>query len=399
MAQAVMEPVEPETQDRLLKLLRKHKKRLRAYPGVHRVDIGYAYRRGRPTKQLAIRVHVHKKRPESALKPGEILPKSLDGVRVDVLETNPEPHLVNRKARQNPFMPGVEIRNTVVGGVGTLGGIVFDRDRLAPMGLSNNHVLLGTGGARGDVVNQPGTTAANDRVGQVIIGNSFYDAAVFRIDRPGLRPFTLNVADLPGRPRITGTAAVRIGLPVVKSGRTTATTFGIVDGVDDVFEFTAVGDPANPASSGQISMPGDSGSVWCDAATNRAAGLHYAGEASGTDRAWAKRISGVLDKLDVLFLDRAALSRVYIGFYAFALGQATPSSSCNLKIIYPSGRVSTAKGLGANTADSSGFVRWAWRVGTETHRHDPKYGRAEFTLDGQVIEVPFLPKQKQVITP
>jgi hypothetical protein len=76
-----------------------------------------------------------------------------------------------------------------------------------------------------------------------------------------------------------------------------------------------------------------------------------------------------------------------------------PGAPCNLRINYPSGRISTAKGLGAKTADANGWVRWDWKVGTDTHRHDPAHGLAEFTLDGRSVSVPFLPERQRVITP
>jgi hypothetical protein len=385
-----MKPIKPEEQDRLLALLRKSKKRLNGFDGVHKVDVGYAFKRGKPTNRLAIRVHVHSKRPEAELARSQILPKEIDGVPVDVLETNPELHLVNRTVKQNPLLAGVEIGNTSLPGVGTLGAIVFDDDTLSPMGLSNNHVLFGATGAAGNDVNQPGTTVAADRVGTVMRANQFYDCAVFRLD-PTKRPFTLSVADLPAPPSIAQTATVLIGMKVVKSGRTTAVTYGIVDGVDSV-EFTVVPDPAKTPAGTQVSMPGDSGSVWLEDPSHRAVGLHYAGETSGPDRAWAKRIGGVLDKLQVHFLDTIALSRIYIGWYAHAIGLTSPNASCNLKITYPSGRISGAKGLGAKTADANGFVRWDWTVGTST---DPKGGIpgiAEFTLDGQSHVAHFYPK-------
>lgn len=395
-----MKAVEPEEQARLLAVLKKHKKRLLRYPGVHHVDVGYVYKRGRPTGTLGIRVHVRKKRPKSQLARREVLPKEIAGVTVDVLETNPQPQLVNRTAKQNPLLAGVEIRNTRLSGAGTLGAIVFDRDTLEPMGLSNAHVLVKNSGQQGDVVNQPGTTRASDRVGQLNRWSKFYDCAVFRLDVPGLRPFTLKVADVPNPETITGLTAALLGTRVMKSGRTTLTTVGIVDGVDNVFEFTVVPDPANMPAGGQITDFGDSGAVWLEANSHRAVGLNYAGERAGEpERAWAKYIGAVLDKLDVFFFDTAAVSRVYISWMASALGQTRPNAPCHLKITYPSGRVSTAKGLGAKTADARGWVRWHWRVGTDTRRRDPTTGLAEFRLDGRVVQVRFLPERMRVITP
>jgi hypothetical protein len=81
----MLKMIKADEQARLLVLLKKSKKRLMRFRGVHHVDIGYAYKRGRPTTTLAIRVHVDDKRPESELKRGQILPEEIEGVPVDVL--------------------------------------------------------------------------------------------------------------------------------------------------------------------------------------------------------------------------------------------------------------------------------------------------------------------------
>src|SRR5215212_2578265 len=58
---------------------------------------------------------------EGALAPQERLPNELDGVPVDVIESNPEPFLVDRGAHIDPLVGGLEIGNArSTEGAGTL---------------------------------------------------------------------------------------------------------------------------------------------------------------------------------------------------------------------------------------------------------------------------------------
>jgi hypothetical protein len=91
-----------------------------------------------------------------------------------------------------------------------------------------------------------------------------------------------------------------IGMEVLKSGLTTGVTFGIIDGVTDD-GLTVMPDPENPSPSGEISAAGDSGSLWLDAATMDAVGLHFAGETDpspAAERAWGKRMVNVASALE-----------------------------------------------------------------------------------------------------
>jgi hypothetical protein len=50
------------------------------------VGVGYLTRRGRPTDEIALVVMVSQKLPREQLAPEDILPREIDGVRVDVQE-------------------------------------------------------------------------------------------------------------------------------------------------------------------------------------------------------------------------------------------------------------------------------------------------------------------------
>jgi endonuclease G len=116
----------------------------------------------------------------------------------------------------------------------------------------------------------------------------------------------------------------RIGQPelddrVVKLGRTTNVTYGLVRRVDTVAKidygeglvevigcFEMGPDPQHPAEEGQISMGGDSGSAWLAAkqngqVTDVMVGLHLAGEGQGEpdDHALACYAKSVFNKLEI----------------------------------------------------------------------------------------------------
>src|SRR5215211_7499715 len=96
-----MYEITEEEQRKLEKLLRKHRKKLLAYPNVHNVDVGFEFANGEPTGRLAIRVHVTEKLAKSDLKRKDQIPDKLDGVPVDVIQFNPQPHL-DRNQRHEP---------------------------------------------------------------------------------------------------------------------------------------------------------------------------------------------------------------------------------------------------------------------------------------------------------
>jgi hypothetical protein len=60
-------------------------------PGVTALDVGFAFKDGVMTNQLAVRVHVSQKLPEEALESYEIFPDDLNGIPVDVIEAEYAP--------------------------------------------------------------------------------------------------------------------------------------------------------------------------------------------------------------------------------------------------------------------------------------------------------------------
>ncbi|MDX6744158.1 hypothetical protein [Actinocorallia sp. A-T 12471] len=295
-----MRQITQEEQDAVLDVLRRNRERLLAVPGAHHADVGYEYKAGDASGHLAIRVFVTDKRAESELPDAEILPTEIEGVPVDVIESAPLPHGDNpRDGRFEPLVGGVGIANANprCDGFGTLGTVVHDAVTGLPLGLSNYHVLVQDVGTKGDPIVQPsaGSKAAN-LVGTLERWDQTLDAAVFTLT--GARTFARGIVDHPGGAQGIGNPLV--GTPVTKSGRSTQTTFGIIDGVSDQ-KITIMPDKLRP-SPGEISAPGDSGSVWLRVDDYAAVGLHFAGEDPRVrvDRAWAADMNAVARSLRIV---------------------------------------------------------------------------------------------------
>lgn len=298
------------------------------------VGIGYKQKDGKSTRELSIQFTVGVKAvPEllGSLGTREIPPSfNINGVDVptDVVQRDfkPDARVVAepvpdpRKTRIDPIVPGVSVANRRVS-AGTLGCIVFDQHTGAPYILSNWHVLHGPDGVIGDDVVQPGPHDDNrvsmNRVGKLVRSHlgAAGDCAVASIET---RSFLQDIFDL-------GVKVEQIGEPelddkVIKSGRTTSVTHGVVTrvhtiasinyggsvGVQDIGGFEIGPDEDNLPDNGEISMGGDSGSVWLFKAGNGKpskimAGLHFAGEGAGdpNEHAVACYPRSVFEKLEV----------------------------------------------------------------------------------------------------
>jgi hypothetical protein len=293
----IMRSVSEQEQEAVMDVLRRNEGRLKALQGAHYVDVGYRFVDGKATDELAIRVHVSEKVPETALRAAQVAPQEIEGIRVDVIQSNPELQENPRDARFDPVVAGTAVANTRFDSFGTLGLVVIDAESSQPMGLSNHHVFVGEEelGQEGDTIVQPATTNEEDVIGTLARWSKDLDCAVCTLNES--RVISNEIVDYPD-----GATAIEeplIGTPVTKSGRTTGTTFGVIDGVS-ADEFTIVPDTGHPAPSGEISASGDSGSVWLRLADSAALGLHYAGEREpdpNAERAWAKRMARVAEEL------------------------------------------------------------------------------------------------------
>jgi endonuclease G, mitochondrial len=302
-------------------------------PNVTSVGIGYKAVAGKKTKQLAIQFSVGSKvAPESLSAMGSrLIPSHIDvegtSVPTDVIERSYKPSYEkvaviqkdDRKARADTLQPGMSV-GSVTTSAGTIGTFVRDRRDRRTVLLSNWHVLHGPNGKLGDDIVQPGKFDDN-RVEQNKIGKLLRshlaaagDCAIASITG---RQFKNEVLEL-------GTAVGSIGDPelddrVVKSGRTTGVTRGIVTRLEVntrldysttlsavIGGFEIGPDPDHAAPDNEISRGGDSGSVWFAVGkdgkpTDVMLGLHFAGDADGTtaEFALACYAKSVMNKLEI----------------------------------------------------------------------------------------------------
>jgi len=277
--------------ERLLALLPEVREELSRIPGVVRVTVGIRERGGALTDQIVFRVHVEQKLPESALAPGDIVPKSIRGVPVDVivkrlpvLETGFNDENDTKKYR--PVTGGVSIspENANPDVPGTLGCFCRRTTDSKTVFVTNWHVLVDPGGGLGDGVGQPKWRKTSccvcDRIGTVLDFDQALDCAIAELGpsiafapkiRRILRPSSSTV--LSGR--IAGSGVPIAGDDVYKVGRRTGLTRGMITDVDPVQSRVEISpDPGFP----RMSAGGDSGSVYVSRNTADVVVLHNAGD-------------------------------------------------------------------------------------------------------------------------
>lgn len=301
---------------------------------VSSIGIGYKNKDGKPTEEIAIQFTVKKKAALEVLESldTQLIPDhiTVDGVPVptDVIERDYAPSYrvvaeasgFPRKTRIDPIVPGVSVAITKET-AGTIGCLVFDKIDGNPYILSNWHVLHGTSGAIGDDIVQPGPHDDNrihlNRLGKLVRSHLGVagDCAVASIEDRRAMPEILEL----------GVAVEQLGEPelgdkVIKSGRTTGVTHGIVRRVDTIAKIdygSPVGDQEvgcfeigpdddHPSPNGEVSQGGDSGAAWLfkspgGDASKIMAGLHFAGEGAGDpdEHALACYPSSVFEKLQI----------------------------------------------------------------------------------------------------
>lgn len=313
----------PEQMEQATAVLNSVREEWLARNGVTAVDLGFKWSQGLMTGALSIRVHVSEKRPASELSEAELFPKMLQGFPVDVIEAEYAPQMLPdysqleaapeaRKARYDPIPLGVSVGNPRIT-AGTIGAKVYDATSLQPMVLSNWHVFVGSpSGAPGEAIWQPG----------MLDGGSSADTFA-TLSRSVLSPYDAAVAQLTNsRELLTETldgdviedvTTPQLGMLVWKSGRTTERTEGFIDGIkmavsinygtagvrmmQEVFRIV----PRPGAGNVEISMGGDSGSIWVDEASGKGVGLHFAGEVGNApEHGLANELAPVLQLLNVL---------------------------------------------------------------------------------------------------
>ncbi|MGD2077858.1 MAG: hypothetical protein PVH18_05720 [Chloroflexota bacterium] len=308
----------------------QHQQELMGKPNVVGVGVGYKIVGGERTEIPCVMVFVERKVAAESLSAEQMIPAQVEGVATDVVESGPIHAQQSNTGKFRPAPGGVSIGHYQIT-AGTLGVVVHDRGTGERLILSNNHVLANTNDASpGDPVIQPGAadggTVRDDQIGTLLrfqpisfegtseppgcnlavtyaaFGNflartlgSDHRVTAYRpqqaanlVDAALARP--LNNGDVLDEilevGAISGTVEGLPGMPVRKSGRTTALTSGEIMSIDTT---VTVGYGAGRTAvfeqqlvAGAMSQPGDSGSLVVEASSQRAVGLLFAGSNTTT---------------------------------------------------------------------------------------------------------------------
>ena len=341
-----------------IRLSKKCRQNLMKKPNVVGVGRGFRQKGGQATEDQSIVVLVSKKIPRDDLSANAIVPQSLKGQLVDVIEIGEirlldedeetELSVGERRKRHRPAIGGVSIGHYRIT-AGTLGAVVKEKGSGRRLILSNNHVLAnsssGSDGraAPGDAVLQPGNydggVKERDTLAflelfvplqrtfqrsQCATAGSWEKAAnkVLSLFAPHYRVHLqranskgnlvdaavaapLHDADISegilGLGKINGSAEVSVGEKIRFSGRTSGVKTGRVI-AEDVSLFINMGPGEQVYFVDQlittaVSRPGDSGSLLLDE-QNRAVGLLFA----GSDKvSVCNRIGNVCRMLEIEF--------------------------------------------------------------------------------------------------
>jgi hypothetical protein len=289
------------------------------------VGLGHKVSEGVTTDDLCLVVSVTHKVDTSALAAEDLVPRALDGVKTDVVETGVlRAFGSGPQDRWRPVVPaGVSVGHYHIT-AGTFGCLV-QRDGQVFI-LSNNHVLAESNhGQQGDAILQPGPAdqgTASDRIATLAdyvpldfgtespecpvaewsakmlnyvaraFGSSHQLQAVKRtdgvnrVDAALARPLSTDLVKSEilyiGAPTGAGTAG--LGMQVQKTGRTTGHTRGMITQLDATLRIDYDGRTAlftGQLVAGPMSKPGDSGSAVLDM-DGRVVGLLFAGSESAT---------------------------------------------------------------------------------------------------------------------
>jgi len=288
------------------------------------VGLGYKISQGVSTGELSLIVSVARKVDPSILTANDLVPRALDGVKTDVVETGVLRAFQSPRDRWRPVVPpGVSVGHYRVT-AGTFGCLVHRGEEVFI--LSNNHVLANSNDCQqGDGILQPGVAdggTADNRIATLadyvpldfgavepdcpIAGGSAkllnYVARAFgsshqlqaikqtsgenQVDAALARPLSPDLVKNEilyiGAPAGTGTAT--LGTEVQKSGRTTGHTQGIITQIDATVRIDYNGKTAlftEQMVAGPMSQPGDSGSAVLDM-DKRVVGLLFAGSDATT---------------------------------------------------------------------------------------------------------------------
>lgn len=288
-------------------------------PCVTGVDFGMAKKGGREIRRLAIRFYVEQKLPINALDPRHILPRSIDGIRCDVIKAKFVLHGIPNHYSAY-LQPGLSIGNAVRGTTGSLGPCVVDNVTGRIGFVSCWHVMCGGLEAiKHEGIYQPGylhQTYLPPKVSAYLerftnLGDG-YDAALALLADDS----HFDAAPWGLTSQVLGVERPKRYMQVYKVGAGTGYTEGYISSEIngqfdmDLSDFGAGGRKYkgfvvslnNGSPYGEVSAGGDSGALWINAATGKAVGLNFGGidgVTQSAEYALSHQLIDVLGRLNV----------------------------------------------------------------------------------------------------
>lgn len=269
-------------------------------PGVRYVSVGIKETGGRATQEVVFHVYVDRKKPLAELAPADRIPSTAAGIGTDVIALHAEPHDV--------LVGGLQVTGSLwglhTGTMGVIGLATADNTHApvnTPLLLTNHHVASDIGGAIGRSCLCDSWCCVCCDIGKLV------DAAQTNLVDGAIATLNAGVRfghEILGIGAIRGPGVATMLMPIVKYGAASGFSKGSVTSItapvdrsDGVHFDNQIRVAATPPYK-QMSIPGDSGSVYVEEATNRVVGLNHAGsEGIGL----GNQIADVMDKLKITF--------------------------------------------------------------------------------------------------
>ena len=269
-------------------------------PGVRYVSVGIKETGGMATQEVVFHVYVDRKKPLAELAPADRIPATAAGIGTDVISLHSEPHDI--------LVGGMDVTGSLwglhTGTMGVIGLATADNTHApvnTPLLLTNHHVAGDIGGAVGRSCLCDSWCCKCCDIGLLV------DAAQTNLVDGAIATLNAGVHfshEILGIGAIRGPGVATMNMPIVKYGATSGFTKGSVTAIDapsdrsDGVHFDNQIRVAATLPYKQMSIPGDSGSVYVEEATNRVVGLNHAG-ADGIGI--GNHIADVTDKLKINF--------------------------------------------------------------------------------------------------
>jgi len=295
----------------------------RSNNNVFAIDIGNRFVDEKRTDEHCVRMHMQGDLPAES-KPSQAEVQLLNYRIASTDQVGSFSSDPKRKVGRRTIQPGLSIGGVLSsrrGTAGTIGLIGYDKLQSNQLSLITCHHVVPSKAKI--LVTQPGTSLdRGDRrihvVGRLSRFDPQGDAALIHLfgrrNNPARTRILTDFKIFQTGDKINAIRRPRLGDILTKSGRTSGVTEAIVDGIGYYLKSRGRGQPrvaipafrlvpVDPANSAkvEISMNGDSGSIWYDKTTREGVGLLFAGEERkiphSMEFSWAQQLTDVFERL------------------------------------------------------------------------------------------------------